>query len=875
MGAAADFPIVVDVEVAGGVRKVDDLESAFERLERQVESVDAQLLKMKQTAGTAVQGGAGKAADQLQRQAELFKSIRGPILDYQQNMQALSGLYQRGSISAGEFRAKQTELAAQFKRSSAGATDMASKLDRLQGVALRLAAAYAAVRAAQAIGTEVAELSDRYTSLSNQLRQVVDSEEELGDVRKRLLAEANETGSSVEALATLYARTDRALSKLGFTSHEVENFTENLNKALKTGGLATQEQAAAMLQLSQALNKGKLDGDEFKTVAEAFPQILDIVAKKMGVASTEVQSLASQGKISAKVLAEAVLDSTAEIQDAFDKRVPTASEQVQKLENTILFLVGQLAEGLGPALGDIADHLIEMANDIGPVVQGFVEFGGELAQVAASSIVNTLELIVINLQAAKKAAEDFGGVLSQLGDSEDMLKSLAGGFGGLAKELKATDRLYDNVIEGVKRGAQATRDDIRAQEARTAAEKKANDDRRRAIDIAGDQTAKIKVTTKELLAIQREQEAAARRATAEQDRFAKALQQVIDASRPVDAALRKQAEAEALLDRAVQQHMLTLEEAEDVASRWAFVNRDSIDPLGAVKRSLEEQAAALYAVTQAQKDELEVRRIRLELMMKGVDVTHEDEVAIRGLIAALHDAEKAAQGLIQMPNVPIISDEELERSKKILEGTKRDFTELTKNEFQTMGVEATNALRDLRDELDLTIDSFGESTNALLDFVNTGKGSWAGFRDALHQDIEAILRDLERYLIKQAIAGLAGLVTGGFGGGIPSGAPALSYPGGYAEGGSFTVGGQPGRDRNFFPMFLTRGEHVQIRTESQVKQDRRADYGGGGGGMMGGVSITNVLDPRGSVGMINTPSGDREMFNWIRTHSEAIRSILR
>ncbi|EJS85907.1 Putative tail length tape measure protein, putative phage associated protein, partial [Pasteurella multocida subsp. multocida str. Anand1_buffalo] len=77
-------------------------------------------------------------------------------------------------------------------------------------------------------------------------------------------------------------------------------FTETLNKAMAVGGVGAQEQATALFQLSQALGSGRLQGDEFKSISESAPIILDVVAEYMGKSRAEVQKLASEGKITSK-----------------------------------------------------------------------------------------------------------------------------------------------------------------------------------------------------------------------------------------------------------------------------------------------------------------------------------------------------------------------------------------------------------------------------------------------------------------------------------------------------------------------------------------------------------------------------------------------
>ena len=116
-------------------------------------------------------------------------------------------------------------------------------------------------------------------------------------------------------------------------------------------------------------------------------------------------------------------------------------------------------------------------------------------------------------------------------------------------------------------------------------------------------------------------------------------------------------------------------------------------------------------------------------------------------------------------------------------------------------------------------NAFGAATTAMEDFFMTGE---LGFE----QLVNSIIRDLTRLAIQRAIiAPLAGLFNTTSSGGGAGGTGFLSRLGsfegvlaggslgglfGFANGGSFTVGGPSGRDRTPVQFMATRGEEVEI-----------------------------------------------------------------
>ena len=95
-------------------------------------------------------------------------------------------------------------------------------------------------------------------SINSQVRQVTSSETEYLAVQRQLLDVAEPFRASLESTASLYVSTSRALKDYGYTQQEILTFTEATNNAMTIGGVRAEQQAAALMQLSQALGSGVL-----------------------------------------------------------------------------------------------------------------------------------------------------------------------------------------------------------------------------------------------------------------------------------------------------------------------------------------------------------------------------------------------------------------------------------------------------------------------------------------------------------------------------------------------------------------------------------------------------------------------------------------
>lgn len=114
---------------------------------------------------------------------------------------------------------------------------------------------------------------------------------------------------------------------------EIIQFSENLTKVFKISGASMEEVNSATLQLTQALGAGVLRGEELNAVFESAPMLIQKIADSMGVSISEIRTLASEGKITADIVKNAVLDATDEINNQFGEIALTFEGLGTKFKN--------------------------------------------------------------------------------------------------------------------------------------------------------------------------------------------------------------------------------------------------------------------------------------------------------------------------------------------------------------------------------------------------------------------------------------------------------------------------------------------------------------------------------------------------------------
>ena len=208
---------------------------------------------------------------------------------------------------------KKEELALRdLGNASNNASNKLSKLVSLKGL-LKTALASIAVGAItkQAIG-----MSDEYANMHARLDMIRDSTQTTEELQKSIYTSAQRTGSAYTEMANGVAKMRMQAGDVFQNNGETIAFLETMNKSFVVGGASIEDQKNAMLQLTQAMASGKLQGDELRSLAETSPALIQAIANKLGVSRGEVKKLGADGKITADIVKTAMLEAS----DTIDKQ---------------------------------------------------------------------------------------------------------------------------------------------------------------------------------------------------------------------------------------------------------------------------------------------------------------------------------------------------------------------------------------------------------------------------------------------------------------------------------------------------------------------------------------------------------------------------
>lgn len=248
-----------------------------------------------------------------------------------------------------------TQAEQQLNASIRGGNDA---LDDMVGKAKNLAATIGA-----SVGLKkLIELSDQMTSTTARLNFIVDDGGSVEALEAKIMASAQRSRAA-------YLDTASAIASMGanagaaFTSNdELIAFMEQVNKQFVIGGASAQGQAAAMLQLTQAMAAGALRGEELNSILENAPGIARAIEQYMGIAEGSIKSYAEKGAVSATVVKNALLSIADETNAKFNGMAMTWGQVWTQMGNIAL----KVTQPLLTAINWLANNL----SVIGPISLG-------------------------------------------------------------------------------------------------------------------------------------------------------------------------------------------------------------------------------------------------------------------------------------------------------------------------------------------------------------------------------------------------------------------------------------------------------------------------------------------------------------------------
>lgn len=263
------------------------------------------------------------------------------------------------AIDTGELqKAKDllTQLEGQAKKTDKSVGGVS---DRFIGLGSAIAGASLYQVTKQAI-----ETADAMKLLDSRLKLTTSSNEEYLSQQTRLTQIAKGSYTSISDTVTLFTKLNPALKQVGASTEQVNSIVATFSKGLQLGGASVEESKSAILQFAQAMGSGVLRGDEFNSMAEASPKLMEYMARGLGVPQTELRKMAENGELTASRVGSALLKMKNDVEKDFATMPVTIGKAMTNLTTDTSLLIKEF-DNLSGATSTISNWILALDKSIG------------------------------------------------------------------------------------------------------------------------------------------------------------------------------------------------------------------------------------------------------------------------------------------------------------------------------------------------------------------------------------------------------------------------------------------------------------------------------------------------------------------------------
>ena len=281
------------------------------------------------------------------------------------------------SQTAGTASNSMSNFAQQVTHTGNAANKTNGSLSNLKSIFLGSLGANIAAAAIQKVGDAIGHVFDmaqEFSSIQARLGLIVGEQGNVAALNKEIYESARRSRTEYASMAETVATLSQSAHDAFPDPKEAVDFAEKINKVMAIGGTTGENKKNAMIQLTQGLASGQLQGDEFRSIAENAPMIENIIAKTMGVSRGELKKLASEGKVTAEVIKKAMTDNADEIEAAYRKLPHTFADWATDIKSVAEYAFAPLFDAVNelansPEFRQFVDSIENNIQYIAPIIK--------------------------------------------------------------------------------------------------------------------------------------------------------------------------------------------------------------------------------------------------------------------------------------------------------------------------------------------------------------------------------------------------------------------------------------------------------------------------------------------------------------------------
>ena len=298
-----------------------------------------------------------------------------PLKRVTKETEKLDGAVRKANGSLGNTKKK-------FADAGKGAQSFTKSLGGLKGAILGLGLA-ALTKRMVGQAASFAETKVRLKALSAEYG-------EYGRIQQLVEQNAKTFNQSQAESASNFADVFARLRPLGTSLEDIQTVYKGFNATALASGTSAAAASNAFLQLSQALGTGRLQGDEFRSIADQVPGILKLVSDEMKVTVGELKKLGSEGKITSDILINALAKgfdlNKDKIQQLLDE---SPAQKFKAFGNAVSELSNAVGTELLPVVTPAVEELTMLLKTVGQLPKPIRETGAAILLLTTAAVALT------------------------------------------------------------------------------------------------------------------------------------------------------------------------------------------------------------------------------------------------------------------------------------------------------------------------------------------------------------------------------------------------------------------------------------------------------------------------------------------------------
>lgn len=309
------------------IADMNNMQNRLQAIQQRIQTIESNPLNMgSDTANAELEQLRGQLDQAVQEQEALNRAVEN--MDVEAANQAYLRLSQTVGNTERYIRDNVDEQGRFNREIEEGTNEANSLMQTIKGAV----AAYATIQTLSA----ALNLSDQLTSTTARLNLMNDGLQTTQDLQNMIYLSAERARGSYQATADAVFKLGLMAGDAFGSSEEIIAFMEQVNKQFTIAGTEAAGIDAAMLQLTQAMGSGVLRGEEYNSILEQAPNIIQAIADYMEVPKGQLKDMAAEGQITADIVKSAMFAAADETNAKFESMPKTFSQIWTSFQNTAL-----------------------------------------------------------------------------------------------------------------------------------------------------------------------------------------------------------------------------------------------------------------------------------------------------------------------------------------------------------------------------------------------------------------------------------------------------------------------------------------------------------------------------------------------------------